>query len=618
MNDGGRLFADGGGDAALRTLQNTFGYPDFVGRQREVIAHIMDGGDALALMPTGGGKSLCYQIPGILRAGTAVVVSPLIALMKDQVDSLRQHGVRAAFLNSAQTPKQAAAAEAEFARGELDFLYVAPERLLSARGLETARRGKIALMAIDEAHCVSQWGHDFRPEYLKLGKLAELFPDAPRLALTATADARTRAEILEKLRMPDAKLFVASFDRPNIRFAVSRRDSPRRQLLDFYRRRHEGSAGIVYCMSRAKTESAAEFLAAAGIRAYAYHAGMTKKERAENQEKFIYEESVVMCATIAFGMGIDKPDVRFVVHLDMPKSVEGYYQEIGRAGRDGLPADALLFFGLNDVITLRRMIEEGGAPEHVRRLERQKLDALAAFCESAGCRRRALLEYFGEKYEKPCGNCDNCIAPPQMWDGGEAAKKFLSCVARTGERFGAGQITDVLLGKDTEKIRKFRHEKLSTFGIGGELSAKEWHSVARQLVGANLLAPDAEGHGSLKLTAESWEVMRGRREVFFRRDAPRLPKPPRADGGDARPRARPAADLDERDAAVFEELRALRMRLAKKRGVPPYMIFNDKVLTEIARRRPRSEKEFGEIPGVGEAKLKTFAREFIKALRELS
>ena len=609
VNEDARLFADGE-DAALRTLRNTFGYADFVGKQRETIGHVLNGGDALALMPTGGGKSLCYQIPGILREGAAIVVSPLIALMKDQVDALRQYGVRAAAVNSSQSAKQTAAAEAEFARGELDFLYIAPERLLTERGLETVRRGKIALFAIDEAHCVSQWGHDFRPEYLRLGELADLFPHAPRLALTATADERTRKEIVDKLRLRDAKIVVASFDRPNIRFSVARRESGHRQILDFYRQNHDGHSGIVYCISRARAESAAEFLAAAGVRAYPYHAGMDKAARTDYQEKFIYEEGAVMCATVAFGMGINKPDVRFVVHADMPKNVESYYQEVGRAGRDGLPANALLLFGLKDAAQIRRWIAESGAPEDIRRIEGQKLDALMVFCEATECRRRALLRYFGEEYESPCGNCDNCISPPQMWDGIVAAQKFLSCVARTGERFGAGQITDVLRGRDTEKVRKFRHDKLSTFGIGGELSEREWRSVARQLIGANLLSPDAEGHGALKLNADSWKVMRGEREVQFRRTE----RPPKS-RGDKRDKPA-AADLDERQTAVFHALRKTRMRLAKQRAVPPYIIFNDRVLAEIVRRRPQNEEEFGALHGVGEAKQKSFAHEFIKTLRE--
>lgn len=606
------LFTGGAEEEALRVLRSTFGYPHFVGKQREVISHVLAGKDALALMPTGGGKSLCYQIPGLIRPGAAVVVSPLISLMKDQVDALLQHGVRAACLNSSLTLKQVRKTEEDFAAGQLDFLYIAPERLLSERGLQTVRSGKVALFAIDEAHCVSQWGHDFRPEYLKLGKLAELFPGVPRLALTATADSHTREEILQKLQLKSAGVFIASFDRANICFSVARRDNPRKQLLEFYRQKHQGHSGIVYCMSRAKTESVQEFLEGEGIRAYPYHAGMKAKERREYQEKFIYEEGVVMAATIAFGMGINKTDVRFVVHMDMPKSVEGYYQEVGRAGRDGLPADALLLFGLNDVITLRRMIDEGTAPEHIRGWERQKLNALAAFCEAAGCRRQSLLRYFGEEYEPPCDNCDNCISPPQVWDGTEAAKKFLSCVARTGERFGAGHVSDVLLGKDNDKIRRFRHDQLSTYGIGEDLPAKEWGSVARQLLAAGLLAPDSEGHGSLCLTPASWEVMRGERTVMLRRES----KPKREKKKEERPRSRPSEELNSEQAEVFDKLRAVRRQLAERQNVPAYVIFHDSVLVEIVRRNPKTIEEFAGIPGISDTKLQRYASEFLKALTQ--
>ena len=601
-------------DEARRVLRQTFGHLDFVGRQREIISHVAEGGDALALMPTGGGKSLCYQIPALLREGTAVVVSPLIALMKDQVDALRQYNVRASYLNSSLTAKQAAAVEEDFAVGHLDLLYVAPERLLTGRGLDMARRGKIALFAIDEAHCVSQWGHDFRPEYLKLGKLAELFPEAPRLALTATADDRTRAEIVEKLHLTGGKIFIASFNRPNICFSVRRRDNPRRQLMDFLAARR-GQSGIIYCLSRRKSEETAEFLEKESFPARPYHAGMDKDTRAENQNFFAREEGAIIAATVAFGMGINKPDVRFIIHMDMPKSVEGYYQEIGRAGRDGLPAHALLLYGMGDVITLKSMIEESSAPEQIRRRERQKLDALLAFCESSGCRRESLLKYFGEEYSPPCENCDNCLSPPEMWDGGEAAKKILSCVARTGERFGAGHIVDVLLGKSTEKILRLRHDQLSTFGIGGELPAAEWRAAARQLIAANCLVPDSEGHGSLKLTPAAWEIMRGEKPVFFRRET-RPPRAAKTAREDKKPRPSPAADLSGRDAEVFEILREERKRMAVRQNIPAYLIFQDRVLAEIARRRPANSEEFGEIPGIGAAKMARYAAHFLKILRE--
>ena len=455
---------------AREVLRRVFGHQDFIGKQAEVIGNLLAGENALALMPTGGGKSLCYQIPALLAEGTAIVVSPLIALMKDQVDALRQYGVRAEFLNSSLTTAQARRVHEQFAGGELDLLYIAPERLmLNAEDL--LRESKVCLIAIDEAHCVSQWGHDFRPEYLKLGALADICPDAPRLALTATADAQTRQEIIDKLRLQDAKISVASFDRSNIRYAIRPKRDVHRHFLNFYRERHAKESGIIYCLSRKRAEETAEWLEKEGVTARPYHAGMTPKTRERHQNLFLREEGLVICATIAFGMGIDKPDVRFVCHFDLPKSIEGYYQETGRAGRDGLPADALLFYGAGDSKQLRRFIEEGGAPEHIRRIEIQKLNKLLAFCDAATCRRRLLLEYFDEQYKaENCGNCDNCLSPPQVWDGSEAAQKFLSAALRTGQRFGAGHIVDVLLGKETEKTKKFNHEKIKTFGVGGRVA----------------------------------------------------------------------------------------------------------------------------------------------------
>ena len=597
-------------DEALQILKRTFGYNQFRGQQAEIIHQVLNGGDALAIMPTGGGKSLCYQIPALVRKGTAVVISPLISLMKDQVDALQQNDVRAAYLNSSLSAKKAAAAEKAFVNGDLDLLYIAPERLLSERALSLVARAQIALFAIDEAHCVSQWGHDFRRDYLNLGRLAELFPNVPRLALTATADARTRAEIIDKLGMQNAKLFVASFDRPNIRFAVTLRENARRQLLDFYQRHHQGQSGIIYCMSRRKTEEMAQFLEQQGLRALPYHAGIDKKTRENNQEIFTKEEGVIITATIAFGMGINKPDVRFVAHADMPKSIESYYQEIGRAGRDGLRADALLLYGTGDAIMIRQMIEEGDAPEYVRRIERQKVDALLAFCESVGCRRSMLLSGLGETYESPCNNCDNCESPPQTWEGDEAAKKFLSCVARTKQTFGAGHIVDVLLGKESEKAQRFGHTTISTFGIGGEFSEKEWRAIARQLVAANALKPDA--HGALQLTDDAWAIMRGDKNISFRREAPR---PPRA-RKKAMTTVKPAADLDARQMEAFEAMRVLRKKLAQTAGIPAYAIFHDSVLVELARLRPQTGEEFGEIPGVGRAKLARYSSKFIKVLRD--
>ncbi|MGI9305906.1 MAG: DNA helicase RecQ [Gammaproteobacteria bacterium] len=608
------LFAAETEDEARRVLRQTFGYPDFVGRQREIISHVAEGGDALALMPTGGGKSLCYQIPALMREGAAVVVSPLIALMKDQVDALRQHNVRAAFVNSSLTPKQAAAAEDSFARGELDLLYIAPERLLTEHGLQTARRGKIALFAIDEAHCVSQWGHDFRPEYLKLGKLAELFPDIPRLALTATADARTRGEIVEKLRLDNGRVFIASFDRPNICFAARRRENPRRQLLDFLENRR-GQAGIIYCMTRRRTEEISEFLNKEGWEARTYHAGLEKKHREDTQNFFAREDGAVIVATIAFGMGINKPDVRFVAHLNMPKSVESYYQEVGRAGRDGLPADALLLYGLNDAVMIRKWIQESHAPEAIRRVERQKLDDLLAFCESVSCRRKYLLQYFAEDFSPPCGNCDNCNAPPEMQDGTETAQKFLSCVARAKERSNAGQIIGILRGKIAENLRWLEHDKLSTFGIGQDIPAAEWRAVANQLIASDFLAVDTENYNALKLTPAAWEVLRGKKQVLFRRETrpPRAEKPAKES---KKPRANPAAELEGKEAEIFERLREERKRLAQRQNVPAYVIFHDAVLAELARRRPATGEEFGQIPGIGAAKIERYAAHFLKILRE--
>ena len=603
---------------ALATLNKVFGHPHFVGKQREVICHVADGGDALALMPTGGGKSLCYQIPALLRPGCAVVASPLIALMKDQVDALRQFDVRADFLNSSQTAKEAAEVEERLQNGELDLLYVAPERLMTGRCLNMLDRAKLALFAIDEAHCVSQWGHDFRPEYLELGRLAERFPHAPRLALTATADDRTRAEIIDKLKLQQGKVFIASFDRPNLFFSIVRRDNARQQLLDFYRARHEGHAGIVYCMSQRKTEETAEFLQREGLPAVPYHAGMSPKMRQEHQDKFIHEDGTVIVATIAFGMGINKPDVRFVAHFDLPKNIEGYYQEAGRAGRDGLPAEAFLLYGLGDAMMLRKWIDDSTAPMEVCDVQRQKLQALLAMCESNGCRRHDVLKYFGEEYSPPCNKCDNCVSPPKLWDGSEAAKKLLSCIYRTKERFGVGHVADVLLGKRTDRVQRLGHAKLSTFGIGGELSEKEWRSAGLQLIAAGMLLSD--GHGVLTLNEESWKVMRGEREVFFRKEKPRPPKTKTRAASFTPKHSAAAAEmvepLSEEQAQTFDSLRELRMTLAKRQGVPAYVIFHDKVLLAMSRNRPQSEEELVQISGVGAAKAARYGDDFLKLLRK--
>ncbi|MGB5734293.1 MAG: DNA helicase RecQ, partial [Thiohalocapsa sp.] len=506
---------------ALDILSRVFGYQQFRGAQRQIVEHVTSGGDALVLMPTGGGKSLCYQIPALLRDGTAIVVSPLIALMQDQVDALLQLGVRAAFLNSSLPLDQQGRVERALLAGELDLLYVAPERLLTERFLALLDRVGVALFAIDEAHCVSQWGHDFRPEYIQLNRLHERWPDIPRIALTATADAPTRNEIIQRLSLAQAQQFVSSFDRPNIRYRIVEKNQPRQQLLEFLRAEHPQDAGIVYCLSRKKVEDTAEFLKRQGFNALPYHAGLSADRRRANQAEFLRGEGVIVVATIAFGMGIDKPDVRFVAHLDLPKSVEAYYQETGRAGRDGLPADAWLTYGLADVVTLRRIIEDSPAEERFIRVELHKLNALVGLCESTECRRRVMLNYFGEALAEPCGNCDTCLTPVQTWDGTVAAQKALSCIYRTEQRFGVTYLTDVLLGKDNERMRRFGHHQVSTFGIGKELSADQWKSVYRQLVAAGFAQVDVEGHGGLRLTEQSRPVLRGEQPVRLRQDPDR-------------------------------------------------------------------------------------------------
>ena len=596
---------------AQEILHSVFGYPAFRGEQQAIVEHLIAGGDAMVLMPTGGGKSLCFQIPALVRKGTAIVVSPLIALMQDQVETLQQLGVRAAFLNSTLDARESNALERSLVNGELDLLYVAPERLLTTRFLDLLSQSHIALFAIDEAHCVSQWGHDFRPEYRQLTVLHERFPEVPRIALTATADAPTRGEIVERLALQDARQFVASFDRPNIRYAIIEKDEPKRQLLEFLAGR-KGDAGIVYCMSRKKVDDLAAFLAGRGFDALPYHAGLTTEIRSANQKRFLREEGVVMVATIAFGMGIDKPNVRFVAHLDLPKSMEGYYQETGRAGRDGLPAEAWMTYGMADVVLLRQMVDGGDAGEERKRLERQKLDALLGFCESTRCRRQTLLAYFGEKRDRPCGNCDNCIDPPDTWDGTTAAQKALSCVYRTGQRFGVAHLVDVLVGKSTEKVQQFGHTRLPTFGVGGELTELQWRGVFRQLAATGYLAVDLEGYGGLKLTAASKAVLKGEQAVTLRVQAAVKAK---------RSRREPATRSVERNAiapqheALWQALREARMALAKDQGVPPYVIFHDATLQEMLLHRPQSEDELGAISGVGERKLARYGDVFLKVLR---
>ena len=594
----------------LAILNTVFGYPAFRDRQGAIIDHVTAGGDALVLMPTASGKSLCYQIPALARNGVAIVVSPLIALMHDQVAALQELGIKAAYLNSSLSLDEASAVERGFAAGAFKLLYVAPERLLTPRFMALLERVAVdpglALFAIDEAHCVSQWGHDFRPDYIQLSVLHERFPRVPRIALTATADPTTRGEIVERLQLHAASIFVSSFDRPNIRYRIVEKDNARAQVLDFIRTDHAGEAGIVYCLSRRRVEEAAQWLTSHGVRALPYHAGVEAETRRRNQDTFLRDDGIVVVATIAFGMGIDKPDVRFVAHLDVPKSVEGYYQETGRAGRDGLPADAWMTYGLGDAVQHRRMIDESDADDTFKRLAHAKLDALLALCESATCRRQRLLAYFGEA-SQPCGNCDICLDPPQTWDGTEAARKALSCVYRTGQRFGAGHLCDVLLGRDTERIRQWRHDRVSTYGIGKELGEKEWRAVFRQLVALGMLDVDHSGFGALRLGEASRPVLKGTQSVMLRKQA---------EGRPARPRvAAPAAGLDVAGNKLWERLRAWRSETAKAHGVPAYVIYHDATLLELARACPGSLGRLRGVPGIGAAKLDRYGQALLEICR---
>ncbi|MCN9241314.1 DNA helicase RecQ [Streptomyces sp. RY43-2] len=624
MTEAGVMPEAYGGSEALATLHRVFGYEAFRGEQEAIIEHVVAGGDAVVLMPTGGGKSLCYQIPALVRPGTGVVVSPLIALMQDQVDALRALGVRAGFVNSTQDFDERRVVEAEFLAGELDLLYLAPERLRLESTLDLLSRGKISLFAIDEAHCVSQWGHDFRPDYLALSLLGERWPDVPRIALTATATHATHQEITQRLNIPAARHFVASFDRPNIQYRIVPKADPKKQLLSFLREEHAGDAGIVYCLSRNSVEKTAEFLTRNGVEAVPYHAGLDAGTRAAHQSRFLREDGLVVVATIAFGMGIDKPDVRFVAHLDLPKSVEGYYQETGRAGRDGLPSTAWMAYGLNDVIQQRKLIQSGEGDEAFRRRSQGHLDAMLALCETVHCRRGQLLAYFGQDAEAgACGNCDTCLVPPDTWDGTIAAQKVLSTVWRLDrerrQKFGAVQIVDILLGRRTAKVIQFDHDQLSVFGIGEELTEGEWRGVVRQLLAQGLLAVEGE-YGTLVLTEASGEVLGRKREVPLRKE-PKKPAASRSSSGTARSDRKPrtaAAELPPELAPAFEALRAWRAEQAREQGVPAYVIFHDATLREIATVWPSTVAELGGVSGVGEKKLATYGEGVLGVLKSLS
>ena len=591
------------------TLRDVFGYRDFRGHQQAVIEAAMGGQDALVVMPTGGGKSLCYQIPALLREGTGLIVSPLIALMQDQVAALHELGIDAEFLNSSQTSAEQHDVVERLQQGSLKLLYVAPERLASNGTRALLSKARLSLIAIDEAHCVSQWGHDFRHDYLTLNELGAVFPGVPRMALTATATAKTRTEIIERLELDDPGVFVAPFDRPNIRYLVQPKTDAKRQLLGFLQG-HRDDAGIIYCLSRKKTESTAEWLATQGYCALPYHAGLEPDTRRENQRRFLAEDGVIIVATIAFGMGIDKPDVRFVAHLDLPKSIESYYQETGRAGRDGEPADAWMVYGLQDVVRLRQMLDQSEAGEAFKRHERQKLDALLGWCEVTACRRRPLLEYFGDELFEDCGNCDGCLTPVSTWDGTEAAQKLLSAVYRTGQRFGAAHVVDVLQGKLTDKVEHHRHDSLSVFGIGTDLAPQTWRSVVRQLIVNGFLRSDAERYGALVLTKRSRGMLRGDTPVRFREDPKRPVSVSRS--------KRESVTITDENLDLWEALRACRKTLANEHDVPPYVIFHDKTLHEMLISRPQSEADLLQINGVGQTKVDRYGQRFLAVLRDTS
>ena len=596
-------------EQAVNVLKSVFGYSAFRHSQQAIIQQLLQGDDAVVLMPTGGGKSLCYQIPAMMRPGVGIIISPLIALMQDQVSALQQLGVKAAFLNSTLDARAAREIEQQLVAGELDLLYVAPERLMTESFLNLMDRSSLALFAIDEAHCVSQWGHDFRPEYIQLSILHQRYPQIPRIALTATADETTRGEIIQRLGLEQAKIYVSSFDRPNICYRISQNQGNARDaLLRFILNEHEGDAGIVYCLSRKKVEQTAEWLSHKGLTTLPYHAGMSASERQHNQARFLNEDNIIIVATIAFGMGIDKPDVRFVAHLNLPKSIEAYYQETGRAGRDGLPATAWMMYGLQDVIMLKQMMESSDADEQHKRIERHKLDSMLGFSELVSCRRQALLKYFGDHLDAACGNCDTCLSPVETWDATIVAQKALSCVHRTGQRFGVNYLIDVLLGKSNERIIKFGHDQLGVYGIGTELNAKQWRDIFRQLIARNLLTVDMQGYGGLQLTEQCRRVLRGEEKLMLRRAL-------KHEKTKVRNRKQNAA-VSGQDKLLWEALRACRKTLAEERGVPPYVIFHDASLMEMLERRPQNKEQFAGIAGVGEHKLEAYADEFLRVLAQ--